>query len=129
MRDFGGVSRGDGAGKKSPQRGLTTECTEDTTERQGRREEEQPEVGPKGEGAGATESKCTEEEDGAVLGQAKLALRFQIPLQSSLHKIVKLHRSLTSRAALLGSGTAEDLGMRTDCGPSGVSGRLNGARK
>ena len=52
-----------------------------------------------------------------MLGQAKLALRFQIPLQSSLQGIVKSHRSLASRAALLGSGAAEDLGMRADCGP------------
>ena len=37
----------------------------------------------------------------AVLGQAKLALRFQIPSQASLNVIVKSHRLLTSRAALL----------------------------
>ena len=35
--------------------------TEDTIKRRGRREMEQPQVGPEGEGAGATESKCTEE--------------------------------------------------------------------
>jgi len=34
--------------------------TEDTTARRGRRKEEQAKVGPKGEGAGATESKSTE---------------------------------------------------------------------
>ena len=34
---------------------------EDTIERRGRCEMEQPQVGPEGEGAGATESKCTEE--------------------------------------------------------------------
>ena len=39
--------------------GLTTE---DTTARRGRRKEEQAKVGPKGEGAGATESKSTEGE-------------------------------------------------------------------
>jgi hypothetical protein len=50
----------------------------------------------------------------AALGQAKLALLFQIPLLASLHGIVKSHRSLASRAALLGNGAAEDLGMRTD---------------
>jgi len=36
-----------------------------------------------------------------ALGQAKLALRFQIPSQASLHGIVKSYRSLASRAALL----------------------------
>ena len=35
--------------------------TEDTIKRRGRCEMEQPQVGPEGEGAGATESKCTEE--------------------------------------------------------------------
>ena len=44
----------------------------------------------------------------AVLGQAKPALLFQIPSQASLHGIVKTHRSLASRVALLGSETAED---------------------
>jgi hypothetical protein len=38
--------------------------TEDTTERLGGREMEQPKVGPKGEGVGTTESKITEEEAG-----------------------------------------------------------------
>jgi hypothetical protein len=41
---------------KAEPEGLTT------TERRGRREVEQPKVGPKGEGAGATESKNTEGE-------------------------------------------------------------------
>ena len=77
-------------GKKSPQRGLTTKHTNLHEKGRGRR---------------------------AALGQAKLALLFQIPLQASLHGIVKSHRSLASRAALPGSGAAEDLGMRTDCGP------------
>jgi len=36
---------------------LTTELTEDTTEQRGRCEMEQSQIGPKGEGAGATESK------------------------------------------------------------------------
>jgi glycosyltransferase involved in cell wall biosynthesis len=45
--------------------------TEDTTERLGGREMEQPKVGPKGEGVGTTESKSTELEAGACLsGQA-----------------------------------------------------------
>ncbi len=45
--------------------------TEDTTERLGGREMEQPKVGPKGEGVGTTESKCTEMEAGLRLaGQA-----------------------------------------------------------
>ena len=59
----------------------------------------------------------------AVLGQAKLALRFQIPSQSSLHVIVKSHRSLTLRAALLFSRSAryvwnmgnENTGLRLPC--------------
>jgi len=37
----------------------------------------------------------------AVLGQAKLALRFQIPSQASLHGIVQTHRPLAPRVALL----------------------------
>ena len=37
----------------------------------------------------------------AALGQAKLAMPFQIPSQASLHGIVKTHRSLALRAALL----------------------------
>ena len=41
--------------------------TEDTTERLGGREMEQPEFGPKGEGVGTTESKSTELEAGACL--------------------------------------------------------------
>jgi glycosyltransferase involved in cell wall biosynthesis len=41
--------------------------TEDTTERLGGREMEQPKVGPKGEGVGTTESKCTEMEAGLRL--------------------------------------------------------------
>jgi glycosyltransferase involved in cell wall biosynthesis len=45
--------------------------TEDTTERLGGREMEQPKGGPKGEGVGTTESKCTEMEAGLRLaGQA-----------------------------------------------------------
>jgi len=38
-----------------------------------------------------------------VLGQVKLALSFQIPSQASLHGIVKTHRPLAPRAALLRS--------------------------
>ena len=45
---------------------------------------------------------------GAALGQAKLALRFQIHLQASLHGIVKTHRPLAERMALLGRSAAED---------------------
>ena len=37
----------------------------------------------------------------AALGQAKLALRFQIPSQARLHGIVKTQRSLATRAPLL----------------------------
>jgi hypothetical protein len=36
-----------------------------------------------------------------VLGQTKLALRFQIPPQASLHGIVKTPRSSAERIALL----------------------------
>jgi len=43
--------------------------TEDTTERLGGREMEQPKVGPKGEGVGTTESKSTEEEAVLRLGK------------------------------------------------------------
>jgi len=46
---------------------FTTESTEDTTEHRGRREMEQSQIGPKGEGVGATESKRTEEEAGPGL--------------------------------------------------------------
>ena len=41
----------------SKKRNLTTEDTESTTEHRGRCEMEQSQIGPKGEGAGATESK------------------------------------------------------------------------
>ena len=44
----------------------------------------------------------------AVLVQAKLALRFQIPSKASLHGIVKSHPPLASRMALLGRWAAED---------------------
>ena len=43
----------------SKKRSLTTEDTESTTEHRGRCEMEQSQIGPKGEGAGATESKRT----------------------------------------------------------------------
>ncbi len=46
---------------------FTTESTEDTTEHRGRREMEQSQIGPKGEGVGATESKRTEDEAGPGL--------------------------------------------------------------
>ena len=48
----------------------------------------------------------------AALGQAKLALRFQIPLQASLHGIVKTHRPLAERMALLGCSAAEAIHLR-----------------
>jgi glycosyltransferase involved in cell wall biosynthesis len=57
--------------------------TEDTTERLGGREMEQPEFGPKGDGVGTTESKSTELEAGACLsGQAGYA--FSNPSASAL---------------------------------------------
>ena len=48
----------------------------------------------------------------AALGQAKLALRFQIPLQASLHGIVKKHHPLAARMALLGCSAAEAIHLR-----------------
>ena len=70
-----------------------------TIEHGGRCEKEQPKVCPKGEGVGTTESNDTDlhgwaEKRRAMLGQAKLALCFQIPSQASLHGILKAHRSL-----------------------------------
>ena len=63
--------------------GLTTE---DTTERLGGREMEQPKVGPKGEGVGTTESKSTEstelEARARLSGQAGDA--FSVPFTSEL---------------------------------------------
>ena len=40
-------------------------------------------------------------ESGAALGQAKLALRFQIPPQANLHGILKAHYALAPRVARL----------------------------
>ena len=60
--------------------GLTTE---DTTERLGGREMEQPKVGPKGEGVGTTESKSTELEAGARLS-CQAGDEFSIPFPSEL---------------------------------------------
>jgi len=40
-------------------------------------------------------------ESGAALGQAKLALRFQIPLQANLHGILKTRHPLAPREVLL----------------------------
>ena len=60
--------------------GLTTE---DTTERLGGREMEQPKVGPKGEGVGTTESKSTELDAGARLS-CQAGDEFSIPLTSEL---------------------------------------------
>ena len=58
----------------------------------------------------------------AALGQAKLALRFQIPSQASLHGIVKTQRLLAPRAPLLllstldsGRSTPEDTGLPLAC--------------
>jgi GxxExxY protein len=44
--------------------------SKDTIERRGRCEMEQPQVGPEGEGAGATESKCTEKFENNSLTEA-----------------------------------------------------------
>jgi len=46
-----------------------------TIERRGRREKEQPKVGPKAEGAGATESKRTEERKSALSDEPLAALK------------------------------------------------------
>jgi hypothetical protein len=48
---------------------------------------------------------------GATLGQAKLALHFQIPSQASLRGIVKTHRPLAPRASLLFRALREMLGI------------------
>ena len=86
---------------KKTKRNLTT------TEHRGRCEMEQPKVGPKGEEAGASESKgeaglTTDDTDihgwgrrRATLGQAKLVLRFQFPSQGSLHGNVNLEPRIT----------------------------------
>jgi glycosyltransferase involved in cell wall biosynthesis len=61
---------------------LTAECT---TERLGGREMEQPKGGPKGEGVGTTESKCTEmEAGGGLANQAGAA--FSNPFPSELSR-------------------------------------------
>ena len=82
-----------------------------TIERQGGREKEQSKLGPEGEGVGMTESNDRDIHGWgrrrAALGQAKLALRFQIPLQASLHGIVKTHHPLAARMALLRSYSGE----------------------
>jgi len=70
---FGGFEAAEDGGGLIAERGerKVDLTTEDTTERLGGREMEQPKVGPKGEGVGTTESKCTEVEAGARLaGQA-----------------------------------------------------------
>jgi hypothetical protein len=54
-------------GTNQHERGNADLTTEDTIERQGGREMEQPEVGPKGEGVGMTESKSAEGEAGQSL--------------------------------------------------------------
>jgi hypothetical protein len=76
-----------------------------TIEYGGRCENEQPKVGPKGEGVGTTESNDSDlhgwaEMRRAVLGRAKPALCFQIPSQASLHGILKTHRSFAPQMAL-----------------------------
>jgi hypothetical protein len=50
-----------------------------------------------------------------MLGQAKLALRFQIPSQASLHEILKLHRSFccaNGPAMLRQKSLGENAGLR-----------------
>ena len=66
--------------KADLKKSFTTESTEDTTEQRGRCEVEQPQVGPKGEEAGATESK--EEAGQRLAGQAGAA--FSNPSTSEL---------------------------------------------
>jgi len=63
----------------------------------------------------------------AVFGQAKLALRFQIPSQASLHGILKTHRPLALRAALLfvpcaRSRKCQELASRKSTGPARLAG-------
>jgi hypothetical protein len=90
---------------------LTAKLLKTTIERQGGREKEQSKLGPEGEGVGMTESNDRDIHGWgrrrAALGQAKLALRFQIPLQASLHGIVKTHHPLAARMALLRSYSGE----------------------
>ena len=91
-----------------------------TIEHGGRCEKEQPKVGPKGEGVGTTESNDTDlhglmKECRAMLGQAKLALCFQIPSQASLHGILKPHRSFccaNGPAMLRQKSLGENAGLR-----------------
>jgi glycosyltransferase involved in cell wall biosynthesis len=74
--DLTTIERGGRCEKEQPKvgpkgEGAGTSESKDTTERLGGREMEQPKVGPKGEGVGTTESKSTELEAGACLsGQA-----------------------------------------------------------
>jgi glycosyltransferase involved in cell wall biosynthesis len=70
--DLTTIERGGRCEKEQPKvgpkgEGAGTSDSKDTTERLGGREMEQPEFGPKGEGVGTTESKSTELEAGACL--------------------------------------------------------------
>ena len=62
---------------------------------------------------------------------SQTGLRFQIPLQSSLHGIVKTHRPLAERMALLGCSAVEDesaylcAGTVLDTGRSTLDSRLS----
>jgi lysophospholipase L1-like esterase len=85
---------------------FTTESTEDTTEQRGRCEVEQPQVGPKGEEAGATESK--EEAGQRLAGQAGAA--FSNPSTSELARDSE-NTSLTHFAS--GAASALDSGHST----------------
>ena len=84
----------------------TTESTEDTTEQRGRCEVEQPQVGPKGEEAGVTESK--EESGQRLAGQAGAA--FSNPSISELARDSE-NSSLTHFA--IGPASALDAGRST----------------
>ena len=85
---------------------FTTESTEDTTEQRGRCEVEQPQVGPKGEEAGVTESK--DEAGMRLAGEAGVA--FSNPSTSGLAR--DSENSLRTRFAS-GAASALDSGHST----------------
>jgi lysophospholipase L1-like esterase len=92
--------------KADLKKSFTTESTEDITEQRGRCEVEQPQVGPKGEEAGETESK--EEAGQRLAGQAGAA--FSNPSTSGLARDSK--NSSRTRSAS-GPASALDAGHST----------------
>lgn len=92
--------------KADLKKSFTTESTEDTTEQRGRCEVEQPQVGPKGEEAGVTESK---DEAGQGLDKPSAAA-FSKPSTSGLAR--DSENSLRTRFAS-GAASALDSGRST----------------